>query len=75
MRRAEKTKTWAAGSLEDQVSNLVKNWEKEASYKLRSSEWRTIDPVKYRFSCNGGPEVLCLEHRRAGVRRPCAPRL
>jgi len=57
VRRAEKTKTWAAGSLEDQVSNLVKNWKKEASYKLRSSEWRTIDPVKYRFSCNGGPEV------------------
>lgn len=39
------------------VSNLVKNWEKEASYKLKTSEWRTIDPVKYRFSCNGGPEV------------------
>lgn len=40
------------------VSNLVKNWEKEASYKLKTSEWRTIDPIKYRFSCNGGPEVL-----------------
>ena len=39
------------------VSNLVKNWEKEASYKLMTSEWRTIDPIKYRFSCNGGPEV------------------
>ena len=54
---AEKSKTWEAGSLPDMVSNLVKNWEKEASYKLKTSEWRTIDPIKYRFSCNGGPEV------------------
>lgn len=45
------------------VSNLVKNWEKEASYKLKTSEWRTIDPIKYRFSCNGGPEV----HLRFGL--------
>ena len=54
---AEKSKTWEAGSLQDMVSNLVKNWEKEASYKLKTNEWRTIDPIKYRFSCNGGPEV------------------
>lgn len=31
--KAEKTVDWAPGSLEDMVSNLVKNWEKEASYK------------------------------------------
>ncbi|KAK9846603.1 hypothetical protein WJX81_007517 [Elliptochloris bilobata] len=57
----ERTKSWEAGSLPDMVSNLVKNWEKEASYKLKPSEWRTIDPIKYRFSCNGGPEYT-VEH-------------
>ena len=31
---AGRTKQWAAGSLEDIVSNLVKNWEKEASYRV-----------------------------------------
>lgn len=34
------------------VENLVKNWEVEASHKLDSSEWRTVDPEKYTFSCN-----------------------
>ena len=31
---AQKSKDWEKGSLEDMVSNLVKNWEKEASYKV-----------------------------------------
>ena len=31
---SQKTKAWDKGSLEDMVSNLVKNWEKEASYKV-----------------------------------------
>lgn len=32
--KTQKTKVWDQGSLEDMVSNLVKNWEKEASYKV-----------------------------------------
>ena len=36
----------ASGSLEDIVSNLVKNWEKEVSYKTQVEDFRTID-VKY----------------------------
>lgn len=35
------------------VENLVKNWEVEASHKLDVSEWRTVDPAHYAFSCNG----------------------
>ncbi|EIE79829.1 hypothetical protein G6F46_002041 [Rhizopus delemar] len=50
---AEKTMTHAEGSLEWLVSNLVKNWEKEMSYKLNADEIRTIDRKKYKFSCNG----------------------
>ncbi|KAK4510732.1 uncharacterized protein ATC70_005165 [Mucor velutinosus] len=49
----EKTCTHAEGSLEWLVSNLVKNWEKEMSYKLRADQIRTIDASKYRFSVNG----------------------
>ncbi len=33
----------APGSLEDIVSNLVKNWEKEVSYKTHEEDFRTID--------------------------------
>ncbi|KAL4214542.1 hypothetical protein CU097_003970 [Rhizopus azygosporus] len=49
----EKTMNHAEGSLEWLVSNLVKNWEKEMSYKLNADEMRTIDRSKYRFSVNG----------------------
>ncbi|KAI9476138.1 MAG: hypothetical protein EXX96DRAFT_575913 [Benjaminiella poitrasii] len=49
----EKTHTHEEGSLEWLVSNLVKNWEKEMSYKLRADQIRTINQEKYRFSVNG----------------------
>ncbi|CAM0139003.1 hypothetical protein VKS41_003694 [Umbelopsis sp. WA50703] len=49
----EKTKDHKEGSLEWLVSNLVKNWEKEMSYKLRADQIRTINAEKYRFSVNG----------------------
>ncbi|PSS02510.1 hypothetical protein BD289DRAFT_478880 [Coniella lustricola] len=51
----EKRSNHAFGSLESMVENLVKNWEVEASHKLDAREWRTVDPDKYKFSCNGGP--------------------
>jgi hypothetical protein len=43
------------GSLEHMAQNLVKNWEIEASFKTRLSEWRTIDLDNYTFAINGGP--------------------
>ncbi|KAH9567311.1 hypothetical protein CY35_03G023100 [Sphagnum magellanicum] len=64
---AEKTKDWEKGSLQDMVSNLVKNWEKEASYKLDPSEWRTIDKENYRFSCNGGQKYTVEDMLRLGT--------
>ncbi|CAG8624818.1 2814_t:CDS:2 [Funneliformis caledonium] len=50
----ERTKIHESGSLEDLVTNLVKNWEKEASHKPKATDWRTIDHKVYRFSTNGG---------------------
>lgn len=44
-----------AGSLQELVENVVKNWEIEASYKPNPQEWRTINPQKYQFRLNGGP--------------------
>ncbi|KAK2046362.1 hypothetical protein LZ31DRAFT_629853 [Colletotrichum somersetense] len=44
-----------AGSLEEIVENLVKNWEVEASFKTKLDDWRTIDHANYTFSVNGGP--------------------
>ncbi|KAK5088007.1 hypothetical protein LTS08_004931 [Lithohypha guttulata] len=46
----------APGSLESMVENLVKNWEIEASHKMKLSDWRTIDANNYTFSINGGPK-------------------
>ncbi|ORY63080.1 uncharacterized protein BCR38DRAFT_516032 [Pseudomassariella vexata] len=43
------------GRLPDLVQNLVKNWEIEASFKTRLSDWRTVDPGTYSFSVNGSP--------------------
>lgn len=51
----EKKANHTPGSLEEMVENLVKNWEVEASHKLDVSEWRTVDPASYTFSCNGAP--------------------
>ncbi|KXT10871.1 hypothetical protein AC579_8991 [Pseudocercospora musae] len=52
------------GSLEEMVENLVKNWEVEASFKPRLSDWRTIDHEKYSFAMGGGPpqhiDYTCL---------------
>ncbi|TKA70127.1 hypothetical protein B0A49_10623 [Cryomyces minteri] len=45
----------AAGSLPELVENLVKNWEVEASFKPRLSDWRTVDHANYTFAINGGP--------------------
>lgn len=56
-----------AGSLEELVENLVKNWEIEASYKTQAQEWRTIDATKYRFSVNGGPPQSAEEMAKIGT--------
>lgn len=54
---AERTVVHEPNSLGDIVSNLVKNWEKELSYKVRPEDLRTMDPTVFRFSVNGGPKM------------------
>ncbi|KAK3829595.1 MAG: hypothetical protein JOS17DRAFT_221632 [Linnemannia elongata] len=51
---AERTQVHPSDSLEFLVENLVKNWEKEASFKTEAVDWRTIDHKVYKFSTNGG---------------------
>ncbi|KAL3148927.1 hypothetical protein ABBQ32_001792 [Trebouxia sp. C0010 RCD-2024] len=63
----EASKRHKPGSMEDMISNLIKNWEKEASYKLKAGEWRTIDHAQYTFSCNGGPVYSCEDMMRLGT--------
>ena len=49
------------------VQNLVKNWEKEASYKTIASQWRTIDPEKYVFHVNGGTGMSAADMLQVGT--------
>ncbi|KAK9812639.1 hypothetical protein WJX72_001154 [[Myrmecia] bisecta] len=56
-----------AGSLEEMVSNLVKNWEKEASHKMKGEQWRTVDVTSYTFSCNGGQKFSSAEMIEMGT--------
>ena len=62
-----KTTNHEQGSLSWLVQNLVKNWEKEASYKTVGEEWRTIDPAKYIFHVNGGPGMSVNDMLRLGT--------
>lgn len=50
----ERTKRHAEGSLEIVVENLVKTWEMERSHKPDCLQHQTTDPVRFRFSANGG---------------------
>ncbi|OTA83895.1 hypothetical protein M434DRAFT_378080 [Hypoxylon sp. CO27-5] len=56
-----KQRTHEAGSLPELVENLVKNWEIEASFKTRLSDWRTIDPEAFTFAVNN-VEPCSAEH-------------
>lgn len=62
-----KTTNHEPGSLPSLVQNLVKNWEKEASYKTNASEWRTINPEKYTFHVNGGVGMNAEDMLRLGT--------
>jgi hypothetical protein len=50
----ERTKVHAPGSLEDLVTNLLKNWEKELGHKIDIQQWRTMDISCFRMTTNGG---------------------
>ncbi|KFA67362.1 hypothetical protein S40285_07032 [Stachybotrys chlorohalonatus IBT 40285] len=55
------------GSLPDLVQNLVKNWEIEASFKVKLSDWRTVDPAVYSFAINGGPPQTAEHMLKVGT--------
>lgn len=49
----ERSVVHETGSLGDKVNNLIKNWERELSYKTDVSEWKTAVPI-FRINVNGG---------------------
>lgn len=51
----ERTKVHPIGSLEDIITNLIKNWEKELSHKANPLQWSTVIPSNFRISVNGSP--------------------
>ncbi|XP_047341045.1 pathogen-related protein-like [Impatiens glandulifera] len=59
-----RTKIWPVGSLEEKVQNLVKTWEMEMFNKLDFNDYKTVDPINYRFSLNGRKLVNLEEKRR-----------
>jgi len=62
-----KSTDWAPDSLEGLIQNLVKNWEKEASYKVDPKEWRTISQESYSFHINGGPGMSADDMLQVGT--------
>ena len=62
-----KSTNWAPSSIEFLIQNLVKNWEKEASYKVDPKEWRTISQDSYSFHLNGGPGMSAADMLHLGT--------
>ncbi|KAF8251716.1 hypothetical protein K440DRAFT_611960 [Wilcoxina mikolae CBS 423.85] len=62
-----KTTNWAPDSIEFLLQNLVKNWEKEASFKVDPKEWRTISQDSYEFHLNGGPALTADDMLKLGT--------
>ncbi|KAJ7965424.1 pathogen-related protein-like [Quillaja saponaria] len=59
-------KVWPLGSLEDQVQNLVKNWEMEFFNKADLNEHKSVDLNKFTFSVNGRTPLTLEEAGKLG---------
>ncbi|MGC0362847.1 hypothetical protein ABH922_000831 [Rhodococcus sp. 27YEA15] len=58
---AERQVNFEEGSLEDSVTNLVRVFEMEASYKADAATWISVDPTVFTMKTNGGPAVTAQE--------------
>lgn len=61
-----RTKIWPPGSLEEEVQNLVKNWEVENINKVKQEDYKIMDPNKVTFSLNGRKPITLEEKRKLG---------
>ncbi|XP_009360747.2 pathogen-related protein [Pyrus x bretschneideri] len=61
-----RTKIWPAGSLEEEVQNLVKTWEMELFHKSNPDDFKTLDPNKYTVSVNGRKGINIEEIGKIG---------
>ncbi|XP_037042234.1 pathogen-related protein-like [Bradysia coprophila] len=56
----ERTIIHPEGSMEDRISNLIKNWDKELRHKRNSKQWVTVVPDNY-FMVNNGERLSLAE--------------
>lgn len=56
----ERTIIHPEGSMEDRISNLIKNWDKELRHKRNSKQWVTVVPDNY-FMVNNGERLSIAE--------------
>ncbi|KAI3930480.1 hypothetical protein MKW98_022129 [Papaver atlanticum] len=61
-----RTQVWPAGSIEEEVQNLVKTWEMEMVHKARPQDMKTLDPAKFTFSKNGSQPIPLEEIGKKG---------
>lgn len=52
--------------MEDRISNLMKNWDKELNFKPNQRQWVTIVPENFFMIINGGKRLLLPEILQLG---------
>jgi len=57
----ERTIVHPRGSMEDRITNLMKNWDKELHYKSNPQQWVTLVRDNFYMIINGGPKQLLPE--------------
>ncbi|MDV6277054.1 SnoaL-like polyketide cyclase [Rhodococcus erythropolis] len=63
----ERQVNFPEGSLEDSVTNLVRVFEMEATYKADARTWISIDPDVFTMRTNGGPAVTAHDVTTQGA--------
>lgn len=61
-----RTTVWEKGSLEETVQNAIKSWEMELSHKTRISDFKTINPEKFKLIVNGREGLSAEETLKVG---------
>lgn len=52
--------------MEDRISNLMKNWDKELRYKQNPRQWVSVVPDNFYMIVNGGPRLSLAEISQQG---------
>lgn len=52
--------------MEDRISNLMKNWDKEVRHKVNPQQWVSVVPENFFMIVNGGPRLTLPEIAQQG---------